>query len=107
MAISDMKNGKATGPDNLQVEEFGTNWSEFLKEALNKLADEEKFPDIWRNGILIPIFKNKGDIMNDENYRVIKLYCRAKILINECKLAKWPLSASACSHRTPSQSNLA
>ena len=34
-----------------------------LKEALNKITDEEKIPDIWRKSILISIFKNKGDII--------------------------------------------
>ena len=50
----------------------------FLKEALNKITDEEKIPpDIWRKSILIPIFKNKGDIMNCGNYRGIKLMCHS------------------------------
>ena len=45
----------------------------FLKEALNKITDAEKIPDIWRKSILIPIYKNKGDILNCGNYRGIKL----------------------------------
>ena len=49
----------------------------FLKEALNKITDEEKIPGIWRKGILIPIFKNTGDIMNCENYRDIKPMCHS------------------------------
>ena len=47
----------------------------FLKEALNKITDEEKIPDIWRKSILIPIYKNKGDILNCGYYRGIKLMC--------------------------------
>ena len=49
MALRNMKNEKATGPDNLPVEVWkslrrtGVN---FLKEALNKITDEEKIPDI-------------------------------------------------------------
>ena len=53
------------------------NQSTFLKEALNKTTDEEKIPDIWRNSILISIFKNKGDIMNCGNYRGIKPMCHS------------------------------
>ena len=49
----------------------------FLKEAFNKITDEEKIPDIWRKGILIPINKNKGDLMNSGNYRGIKLMCHS------------------------------
>ena len=66
MALRNMKNGKATGPDNLPVEvwkSLGRTGVNFLKEALNKIkiTDEEKIPDImlWRKIILIPIFKNK------------------------------------------------
>ena len=51
MALRNMKNGKATGPDNLPVEvwkSLGRTGVNFLKEALNKISDEEKIPDIWR-----------------------------------------------------------
>ena len=75
-----MKNGKAAGPDNLPVEvwkSLGRTGVNFLKEALNKITDEEKISDIWRKSILIPIFKNKGDIMNCGNYRGIKLMCHS------------------------------
>ena len=81
MALRNMKNGKATGPDNLPVEVWKslirTGVNLFLKEALNKITDEEKIPCIWRKSILIPIFKNKGDIMNCGNYRGIKLICHS------------------------------
>ena len=49
----------------------------FLKEALDKITDEETIPDIWRKSILLPIYKNKGDIMNRGNYRGIKLMCHS------------------------------
>ena len=80
MALRNMKNGKATGPDNLTVEvwkSLGITVVNFLKEALNKITDEEKIPDIWRKSILIPIFKNKRDIMNCGHYRGIKLMCHS------------------------------
>ena len=80
MALRNMKNWKATGRDNLPVDVWkslrrtGVN---FLKEASNKITDEEKIPDIWRKSILIPIFKNKLDIMNCGKYRGIKLMCHS------------------------------
>ena len=71
-ALRNIKNGKATGPDNLPVEVWkslertGVN---FLKEALDKILD------IWRKNILIPIYNNQGDTMNCGNYRGIMLMC--------------------------------
>ena len=59
----------------LKCEAFGKNGRGFVKEALNKITDDEKIPDILRKSILISIFKNKGDIMNCGNYRSIKLMC--------------------------------
>ena len=50
MALRNTKNGKATGPDNLPVElwkSLGRPGVNFLKEASNKIAVEEKIPDIW------------------------------------------------------------
>ncbi len=69
MALRNMKNGKATGSDHLLVEvwkSLGITGVNFLKEELNKI--NEKIPDIWRKSMLIPVFKNKGDIMNCGNY---------------------------------------
>jgi len=65
-----MKNGKAVGPDNLPVEvwkSLGMIGIEYLKQELNKIT-EEKIPDEWQKSTLIPIFKNKGDIMECGNY---------------------------------------
>ena len=80
MALRNMKNGKATGPDNLPIEvwkSLGRTGVNFLKEALNKITDAEKIPDIRKKSILISIFKNKGDIMNCVHYRGIKLMCHS------------------------------
>ena len=54
MALRNMKNGKATGPDNLPVEvwkSLGITGVNFLKEALNKITDEEKIPDMEKKHI--------------------------------------------------------
>ena len=40
---------------------------------MKKIMDSEKIPEIWRESLLIPIFKEKGDIQCCENYRGIKL----------------------------------
>ncbi len=51
MALRNMKNGKAIGPDHLPVgvwKSLGRTGVHCLKEALNKITDEENIPDIWR-----------------------------------------------------------
>ncbi|XP_037800610.1 uncharacterized protein LOC119595566 [Penaeus monodon] len=40
---------------------------------MGKVMDEENIPTVWKESILIPIFKEKGDVQNCENYRGIKL----------------------------------
>ncbi|KAK3532715.1 hypothetical protein QTP86_028084, partial [Hemibagrus guttatus] len=53
-ALKRMKSGKAVGPDNIPVE-------------------SERMPEEWRRSVLVPIFKNKGDVQSCSNYRGIKL----------------------------------
>jgi len=66
-ALKKMKNGKAVGPDNLPIEVWkclGEEGITFLCEMLNKICEEERIPKAWRKSTLIPIYKNKGDIMS-------------------------------------------
>ena len=76
MAVSGMKNGKAIGPDGIPVEVWKIlrvdGWS-WLALFFNKLLLEEAIPDEWCNSSLVPIFKNKGDVLECNNYRGIKL----------------------------------
>ncbi|AQL05931.1 Retrovirus-related Pol polyprotein LINE-1 [Zea mays] len=53
-ALKRMKVGKAMGPDGIPIK---TN----------------RMPDEWRRSMLVPIFKNKGDVQSCTNYRGIKL----------------------------------
>ena len=74
-ALKKMKNGKAVGPDNLPIEIWkclGEEGLKFLCEMLNKICEEEHIAKAWRKSTLIPIYKNKGDIMSCGNYRGIK-----------------------------------
>ena len=76
-----MKNGKATGPDNLVVEvwkSLGRTGVDFLKEALMRRRFQT-----WRKSILVPIFKNTGGILNCGNYRGIKLMYHSMKLLSE------------------------
>jgi hypothetical protein len=71
-----MKGGKVMGPDGIPIEvwrslrDIAIIWLIKLSNLifrLNKMSIE------WRRGILVPIFKNKGDVQSCTNYREIKL----------------------------------
>jgi len=49
---------------------MGVAW---LTKLFNKIINSKKMPDEWMMNILVPIFKNKGDILSCSNYREIKL----------------------------------
>ncbi|XP_062866594.1 uncharacterized protein LOC134329279, partial [Trichomycterus rosablanca] len=75
-ALKRMKKGKAVGPDNIPVEVWkclGEMAVRFLTQLLNAIVESEKMPEEWRRSVLVPIFKNKGDVQSCNNYRGIKL----------------------------------
>ena len=47
-----------------------------LLDLLQKIFEQEKMPEEWRDSVIIPIFKQKGDIQDCENYRGIKMISR-------------------------------
>jgi hypothetical protein len=71
-----MKTGKALGPDDIPIEvwkclrDIAIMW---FTKLFNIIFRSNKMPDEWRRSILVPIFKNKGDIQSCTNYRGIKL----------------------------------
>ena len=74
-AMNRMKTGKAVGPDDIPVEAWrclGELTVDFLTGLFNKILEDERMPDEWRS-VLVPIFKNKGDVQSCSNYRGIKL----------------------------------
>ncbi|XP_065658438.1 uncharacterized protein LOC136082948 [Hydra vulgaris] len=75
-AIRRMKCGKAVGPDDIPVETWkclGEIAVEFLTGLFNRILEGQKMPEEWRHSIMVPIFKNKGDVQSYSNYRGIKL----------------------------------
>ncbi|KAK3508959.1 hypothetical protein QTP70_015383, partial [Hemibagrus guttatus] len=75
-ALKRMKSGKAVGPDDIPVEVWkclGEAAVEFLTSLFNRVLKSERMPEEWRRSVLVPIFKNKGDVQNCSNYRGIKL----------------------------------
>ncbi|KAK3517914.1 hypothetical protein QTP70_027301 [Hemibagrus guttatus] len=70
-----MKSGKAVGPDDIPVEVWkclGEAAVEFLTSLFNRVLESERMPEEWRS-VLVPIFKNNGDVQSCSNYRGIKL----------------------------------
>ncbi|KAK3530487.1 hypothetical protein QTP86_024399 [Hemibagrus guttatus] len=75
-ALKRMKSGKAVGPDDIPVEVWkclGEAAVEFLTSLFNRVLESETMPEEWRRSVLVPIFKNKGDVQSCSNYRGIKL----------------------------------
>ncbi|KAK3511475.1 hypothetical protein QTP70_008958 [Hemibagrus guttatus] len=75
-ALKRMKSGKAVGPDDIPVEVWkclGEAAVEFLANLFNRVLESERMPEEWRSSVLLPIFKNKGDVQSCSNYRGIKL----------------------------------
>ena len=74
--IQRMKNGKTVGPDDIPVEEWnclGESALKFLTKLYNITMESQRTPEEWRDSVLIPIFKNKGDVQSCSNYRGIQL----------------------------------
>ena len=69
-------NGKAVGPDDIPVEVLkclGESAVSFLTKLYNRTMESERMPEEWVDSVLIPIFKNKGDVQSCNNYRGITL----------------------------------
>jgi hypothetical protein len=60
-----MKGGKVMGPDGIPIEVWMTLGDVaivWLNKLFNLIFRSNKMPDEWRWSILVPIFKNKGDV---------------------------------------------
>ncbi|KAK3508829.1 hypothetical protein QTP70_009603 [Hemibagrus guttatus] len=75
-ALKRIKSGKAVGPDDIPVEVWkclGEAAVEFLASLFNRVLESDRMSEEWRRSVLVPIFKNKGDVQSCSNYRGIKL----------------------------------
>ncbi|MCJ8742455.1 hypothetical protein PDJAM_G00082310 [Pangasius djambal] len=75
-ALKRMKSGKAVGPDDIPMEVWkclGEAAVEFLTSLFNRVLESKKMPEEWRGSVLVPIFKNKGNVQSCSNYMGIKL----------------------------------
>ena len=74
-AITQMKNGKAAGPDDIPAEALKADLEasvEMLYPLFERIWEEEEVPADWKEGHLIKLPK-KGDLSKCNNYRVITL----------------------------------
>ena len=74
---------KAAGIDQILNEHIKSSINIMLPtytKLLNIVFDTGLLPDSWLLGNIIPIYKNKGEIRNPENYRPITLLsCLGKL----------------------------
>ena len=71
-----MKIGKASGPSGVVIELFKADGGKCLKSLINIFSDvlfTEKLLEEWMLSLIVPIFKGKGDTLNPNSYREIKL----------------------------------
>ena len=70
------KEGESYGSDrnsNRMFQLLGKEGIKWMTELLNKVLDDEVIPEDWQKSILVPIYRQKGDILECNNYRGIKL----------------------------------
>lgn len=82
-AIQASKNNKSPGEDNVINEYISSSFekmSDIYVLLFNLIFETGIVPEAWLAGIIIPIFKNKGDQLDPKNYRPITLLsCLGKI----------------------------
>ena len=52
---------------------MGEEGVDVLLYLLQNIFEQEKMPEEWRDSVIVPIFKEKGDIQDCGNYRDIKM----------------------------------
>ena len=66
-ALKRTKGSKAMGPDGIPIKvDIAIVW---LTKMFNNIFRSNKMPEEWRRSILVPIYKNKGDVQSYTNYR--------------------------------------
>jgi len=78
-ATTQLKNRKSHGADGIPGEVYKVlgNWiTKPMTKILNKIHQGDEIPPEWKNGAIVHIYKQKGDIHETKNYRPI---CLTKI----------------------------
>jgi hypothetical protein len=83
-----LKNNKSSSAfDNILNEYFkyadNDEFLSLISQFVNIVLDSGIFPEIWSRGIILPLYKNKGDNEDPNNYRGITiLSCFGKSFTN-------------------------
>ena len=82
-AIKNLKNSKSPGLDKILNEYLKNSPPALIKvlyRIFNLILDTGIIPDDWTIGIIKPMYKNKGDTMDPDNFRAITLIsCLGKL----------------------------
>lgn len=77
-ALNSLNPHKSTGPDQLPTKILKMTAiliAEPLTKLFNKSLTDSKFPNLWKEANISPIFKRKGSASDPQNYRPISLLC--------------------------------
>ena len=81
--VNKLKNNKACGSDRILNEYICATYNKLRAMYIllfNRVLDKGIIPESWLNGIILPIYKNKGDSKDPDNYRGITLLsCLGKL----------------------------
>ncbi|OWF46235.1 RNA-directed DNA polymerase from mobile element jockey [Mizuhopecten yessoensis] len=82
-SLINLKNSKASGIDQILNEYLKSTMDVFLpiyQKIFNLILNTASIPDVWKIGIIKPVYKNKGDPKDPDNYRAITLVsCLGKV----------------------------
>ncbi|XP_030757826.1 uncharacterized protein LOC115883611 [Sitophilus oryzae] len=84
-ALSQLKTGKATGPDNIPAELFKIhpeNIAQLLETIIKSSWETEHIPSTWKEGLIVKLPK-KGDLSQYKNWRGITLLNTINMTINK------------------------
>jgi hypothetical protein len=90
-AIKAMKLGKATGVSGVAVEHIvasGMVGIEVIMKIANRVLDGEGIPEDWRQSVLVPLYKGKGDVRDCGAYRGVKLLEHAMKVVERVLLRR-------------------
>ena len=86
LIIANVALGKAPGVDGIPGECYaygGESMVRVMTAFMTRILSFSQIPEEWTIALIVPVFKNKGDITKMENYRPIALTCVARRLCEQ------------------------